>query len=109
MDPSCGAGVDGVFGCSAPKESGVNEVPEGCAELIGAYYRAGVQHSWEGDAMDRATLKIIDRLLSLVKICPDDVQIELLGIAAEVLDAELGREYASESDRSSAAEWEHAN
>jgi hypothetical protein len=63
--------------------------------------------------MDRGTLKIIDRLLSLAKVCPDDVQIELLGIAAEVLDAELDRE--SEPGRSAvpapkpAAEWGHAN
>ena len=45
--------------------------------------------------MDQATLKIIDRLLTLAKACPDDVQPELLAIAAEVLDAELGRVHGS--------------
>ncbi len=45
--------------------------------------------------MDQATLKIIDRLLTLAKACPDEVQTELLAIAAEVLDAELEREQGS--------------
>jgi hypothetical protein len=63
--------------------------------------------------MDGGTLKRIDRLLSLAKVCPDDVQIELLGIAAELLDAELDRD--SEPERSAmpppkpAADWGHAN